>query len=207
MDNSGLNGYILYLQLLQKKIDGFFEEQKEYIACEKGCSKCCRNAEFPFTEIEFRLLVQGLFRQNSDIQAQIMNNVEEIIQTKDEFKKSNPDEKFRYDCPCLIDNSCAVYNYRGLVCRTFGLMAFKNGSDEKSKIPFCAFEGLNYSKILDKETKMISEEKFKELNYKTEPKAFNIRYSNLIDDEVAEKMGFEFGEVKSIIDWFEEFGK
>ena len=37
MDNSGLNGYILYLQLLQKKIDGFFEEQKEYIACEKGC--------------------------------------------------------------------------------------------------------------------------------------------------------------------------
>ena len=207
MDNSKLGNYLLYLQVIQKKVDSFFEEQKDYIACKKGCAKCCQNAEFPFTEIEFRLLVQGLFRQSPDIQAQIMNNVEEVIQAKNEFKKSNPDEKFRYNCPCLINDSCAVYNFRGLVCRTFGLMAFKDGSDEKSKIPFCAFEGLNYSKVLDRETKTISEEKYKELNIETEPKAFNIRYSTLIDEEIAKSMDFEFGEIKSIIDWFEDFGK
>ena len=193
--------------MIQRKDDGFFEEQKEYIACKNGCSKCCQNAEFPFTEIEFRLLAQGLFRQTPDVQQQIMNNVEKIIQAKNNFKKDHPDEKFRYDCPCLIDNSCTLYDYRGLVCRTFGLMAFKDGSDEKSKIPFCAFEGLNYSKVLDKETKTISEEKFKEQNFSAEPKAFNIRYSTLIDEEIAKSLDFEFGEIKSIIDWFEEFGK
>lgn len=199
MKNPKLANYLLYLQVLTNKLNGFFENQKEYIACTRGCGKCCKKAQFPFTEIEFLFLLQGFFRLDKSLQEQIMLKIEKIISDK----KVSKEEKFRYDCPFLINNECSVYHYRGIICRSFGLMYFKDGVDEKSKIPFCAFEGLNYSTVIDKEKNNLSEEKYKKLGYKEEPKAFNISYRALTDDEFGKGFDFEFGEIKPLIDWFD----
>ena len=37
-------------------------------------------------------------------------------------EQKNTKEKFKYTCPFLIDDVCLVYNFRGITCRSFGLM-------------------------------------------------------------------------------------
>ena len=207
MDNSKLGNYILYLDIIQKKIDKFFEDQKEYIFCHAGCAKCCKHAQFPFSEIEFRFLLEGMFSLDKDLQMQIMEKIETIIEDKKEHQEKNPNEKFRYNCPFLINDVCSVYNFRGIVCRYFGLMSFKPDVEHSSEIPFCAYEGLNYSNVIDFEKKEISSKKFKEQNLKNEPKAFNTGYLTLTDSTFEQKFDFEFGKTKPLIDWFEYFGK
>lgn len=204
MDNSTIPNYNLFLQLLQKKIDKFFDNQKEYIECKEGCGLCCKNAQFPFTEIEFQFLLNGFFKLEEKLQMKIMEKIEQIINDKQTFLTENPEGKFLYDCPFLIDNKCSVYFFRGIVCRTFGLMSFDPNSEEKSKVPFCAFKGLNYSKVIDAETKIVSEDKYLALGFKNEPIAFNIKYKNLLDKEYEDSFGFKFGDAKPLIDWFEE---
>ena len=207
MDNSKLGNYFLYLNVIQNKIDKFFENQKEYILCHEGCAKCCQKAQFPFTEIEFRFLMQGFLSLDMSVQNVIIERVKSIIKEKEKFYSKKSGEDFKYDCPFLVNNTCIVYKFRGILCRCFGLILFKLNSDTKSQIPFCAFEGLNYSNVLDAENKKISMEKFKEQNYKIEPHAFNASYLSLIDKEFAKGFDFEFGEVKPLIDWFIEFGE
>ena len=45
--------------MLSQDLDAMFEHQKDYIFCKEGCSHCCENGEYPFTEIEFDYLLEG----------------------------------------------------------------------------------------------------------------------------------------------------
>lgn len=206
MDNSKLGNYLLFLSVIQEKINKFFENQKPYIFCKKGCSKCCRNSQFPYTEIEFRLLVQGMQTLKPEELEQVMEKIDTIIKAKNEHLKTKPLNTFEYDCPFLINDCCSIYPFRGMICRCFGLMSYNSEKDKVLKIPFCAYEGLNYSNVLDPETDSMSKEKFKALGVENEPTAFNAGYASLIDKEFARGFDFEFGEVKQMIEWFEEFG-
>ena len=111
--------YITYLKFLEEKLDVFFESQKEYICCHKGCSLCCRHAEFPYSRLEMQYLAEGFFSLDEELQNLIESRFEVLKQEKKEFKG----EKFLYDCPFLVDDACSVYEYRGVVCRTFGLLS------------------------------------------------------------------------------------
>lgn len=197
-----LENYLLYLGYITNKIQTFFDNQKDYICCHKGCSECCRHAQFPYSEIEFKLIYEGLKGLQPDIQKQVLDNIDNLIIEKQKHNEGNPDEKFRYDCPFLINDECSVYYYRGLICRTFGLMSFLPDSEEKPKIPFCAYKGMNYSNVLDKVKNNISEIKYAENRLKTEPIAYNIDYETLINEEISQGFGFEFGKVRPLLDWF-----
>ena len=197
-----LENYLLYLGFITNKIQKYFAEQQEYICCSKGCSKCCMDAQFPYSEIEFKLLSEGLNALEQEKQKLVMNRISEIRAERENYLKNDHDEPFRYNCPFLINNECSIYYYRGLVCRTFGLITFIPDSPKTPRMPFCAFDGLNYANVLDKENSNISDIKFLESGLKNEPKAYNIDYSTLINEEIASGFGFEFGEVKPLIEWF-----
>ena len=187
-----------------KKLQKYFDDQKEYICCHQGCAKCCRRAQFPYTEIEFKLICEGLSSLEPKLRKRIFGKIKNLNAKKQKFLEENPDKKFIYNCPFLVNNECSVYYYRGLVCRAFGLMTFKLNSSELPGIPFCAYKGLNYSKVLDKKTNNISLEKFEKYKFKNEPLAFNVDYKTLINDEIGQGFGFEFGDVKPLIDWFKD---
>lgn len=186
-ENTKLDNYILYLAFLTNKLDKFFENQRPYIFCKKGCSKCCQNGIYPFSELEFNFLMIGFNKLPLSTQQEILNKINKI-------KK----ETGTYECPFLINNECSVYDYRGIICRSFGLMSIND--DKPSKIPFCAFEGLNYSNVLDG-TK-ISAEKFEKLNIENEPLAYNVKYEVLTNKKTEEAFGISFGAKKALIDWF-----
>lgn len=191
-----LENYIKYLVFITNKLKVFFERQKEYICCKKGCSLCCRNAEFPYSKMEVKFLLSGFLLLDKEIQAKIEANLQKTADEKKKFKG----DVFLYDCPFLIDGSCSVYDYRGIVCRTFGLMETVKGKN--SRVPFCAYKGLNYSQVLDEDKNQLSEEKFKELGFKEEPLSFNIGYKFLTSGDFEKKFNFEFGEKLPLIDWF-----
>lgn len=191
-----LENYAKYLFFIQGKLNGFFEKQKPYIKCKKGCAKCCKNAVFPYSDIEVKYLMVGYSQLEKSVQDKIMQNIQNTLTLKKEFEG----KEFLYDCPFLIDDACSVYNHRGIICRSFGLIT--NGADGRMKVPFCCFEGYNFSDVVDFETKIVSMEKFKKLNIQQEPLAFNAGYHFLTDDDFARGFGFEFGDKKPLIDWF-----
>lgn len=186
-----------FLDMLDKKLEQFFLSQQPYIFCKKGCAKCCQNAQFPFSEIEFKYARQGYEKLSKNAQNIIKNNIKKILEKKNNTNMDN----FTYTCPFLINNECSIYKYRGIVCRTFGLLHIEaqNGSD----VPFCALEGLNYSNVFDPATKKFSPAMFKTLDTEIEPVAFNLKYDFLTDEEFAKGYGFKFGKVKPLIDWIE----
>ena len=195
--NLMLCNYAVYLEFLNEKLKKFFESQKPYIFCQKGCAKCCKNSQFPYSAIEFRYLLNGALTLDKRIQEKIEANIKELLEKKKKFRG----KKFLYDCPFLIDDACCVYPYRGVICRTFGLMT--NTVNQKIKAPFCAFKGLNYSNVLNLRKKTISVRKFKKLNTKLEPLGFNISYKYLTCEDYERTFNVKFGESKPVIDWFE----
>ena len=184
--------YLAYLSYLNNKLEKDFASQKPYIFCKKGCAKCCKNSRYFFSNIEFEYLKYGFEKLDSATKSQIKLNIENL---KKEYKNNSKS----YACPFLINDECSVYEYRGIVCRTFGLSQL--GPNSELKVPFCAYNGLNYSNVIDLETGKVSAEKFKRLNTDLEPLAFNIAYLNLVDEDIAKAFGFEFGEIKSLVEW------
>lgn len=193
-----LANYKAYLNFLESKLQKFFASQEPYIFCKKGCSKCCRHAQFPYSAVEFRYLLNGALTLDNDTQKKIETNIKQVLEKKKKYRG----KKFLYDCPFLIDDCCSVYNYRGVICRTFGLMT--NTENQKIKAPFCAFKGLNYSNVLNLRNKTISVIKFKKLNTKAEPLGFNISYKYLTCEDYERTFNIKFGESKPVIDWFEQ---
>lgn len=193
-----LNNYLTYLQFINSKLKKFFEKQKPYIFCKKGCGLCCKNAQFPYSKIEIDYLMIGAWQLDLETKKIIAQNIKKIRNQKSEFNG----KMFKYDCPFLINNECSVYQYRGIICRSFGLLNV--GTNEKIKVPFCCFKGLNYSNVMEDGGNKISEKKFKNLNAEEEPVAFYTNYEFLTDSDFERGFNFKFGEKRPLIDWFIE---
>lgn len=193
-----IQNYIVYLKFINEKLDKFFKAQSPYIFCKRGCSMCCKNAQLPYSKIEMDYLMLGAWQLSLEAKRIVAGNVKKICEDRSVFKG----EKFYYDCPFLINDVCSVYDYRGIICRSFGLMT--HGSDGKIKVPFCCFQGLNYSNVMEDGTGKISAEKFKKSGFTKEPLAYNVSYEFLTDDDFAKSFKFEFGVKKPMIEWFME---
>lgn len=190
--------YERYLDLIGTKLlQKYFERQKEYIHCKAGCSICCENGQYPFSEVEFQYAMLGY---NS-----LSENEKNIIQEKiKKEKKKFVDEKSMYECPFLINKKCSIYKYRGIICRTHGLLFYitdENG-ESKNKIPNCVNYGLNYSNVYDDVTKTISSELWEKTGIETEPVAYNLSLKVLLNNDVTKELGLDFGEERALIDWF-----
>ncbi len=192
-----LQKYELYLNVITKQLNKFFEEQSPYIFCKEGCSTCCEKGEYPFSELEIKYLMLGFSQLPTKIQMEILKNTNIIIEEK---KKLSENEKYMYQCPFLIDHRCSLYNFRGLICRSHGLAFF----NQKGKlcVPHCTNDGLNYANVYDFETQTISQEKYKATGIEVEPLAHNVGLGFLTDNNYTKENNIEFGEIKPMIDWF-----
>mgnify|MGYP005759253819 FL=1 len=198
-----LENYKIYLNLLEERvIKKHFDEQKPYICCRKGCAHCCKNGEFPLSEIEMEYLMSGYEQLPQDKKNEIKNRIERLISQA----KTNKQLRFRHACPFLIDDICCIYEFRPIICRTHGLMFFveENGI-QKNKIPDCAKIGLNYSAVYDGKRNIISDEMWKKSGIKTLPCAYNLSLKTLTNPEITKELGFVCGKSKPLIERFMEF--
>lgn len=193
-----ITNYLKFLSYFQNMLNKDFADQAPYIKCKMGCAKCCQNGNYPFSQMELEFLKQEFKTLLPEVQEKIRTRIKDLIKQKNESK----DETFMHECPFLIDNVCSVYNCRGIICRTFGLIYY-NESD-RMQMPFCAYQGLNYSEIMDFEKNIITEEKLAEAGYGVEPKSYNLDYNKVTDSAMAESFGFSYGEKGPLLDILEK---
>ncbi len=188
--------YEKFIKRFDNILDFLFKKQSKYIKCKLGCSSCCRNGEYPISQLEFFYLTQGFINlpQNKKIivQQNIMNL---LLDKKDWQKKSHKkNERYEHTCPFLVNNLCSIYKYRGIVCRTFGLCYYDNVGCYV-RLPDCVNTGLNYSEYYDKKTK--------KLNIPNIPKV-NLRIDKIFESNIAKKYGLKCGEIRPLLEWFNE---
>lgn len=192
--------YEKYLTNIDKSIQEFFEQQKPYIFCKKGCSLCCEEGTYPFTQLEFEFLMSGYNKLTSEEKNLIRKRIKKIKKEKE----ASGNKKFMYRCPFLMKKQCCIYKYRGIICRSHGLMYHTTDKTDKRLygIPACINNNLNYSNVFDEKTNSISAEKWKKTGIITEPLAYNVNIKFLTNNETTHLLKLEFGEEKSLIDWF-----
>ena len=140
-----LDKYINFLEHLMGSLNNYFNAQAPYIKCTKGCAKSCSNGDYPFSEIELKYLKQGFNKLDEITKSIILKNIKKI--KEDKAKHINPKIPFTYPCPFLINNVCSVYEQRGIICRTFGLIYLKKDSKNKLIKKYLIFLTKKYNKI------------------------------------------------------------
>lgn len=185
------SSFKLFLNDFDNILNFLFEQQKEYIFCKKGCSMCCQKGNYPFSRIEFWYITQGYINLDDNIKKIVQQNIKDLRQQR---KNKKEDIIFEHKCPFLINNECCIYEYRGIICRTFGLCYYddKNGY---VRIPDCAKYGLNYSEQYNNKTK--------ELSIKNVPYV-NLRIDRVLESELAKKHGIKCEQIRPLLDWFEQ---
>ena len=184
-----LNRYIEYLCLLDEKLKKMFAKQAPFIQCKIGCALCCKEGDFPTSELEYANIIDYYSFLSEDLKNIINNNVKTLIDS---------DNGQNYTCPFLVKDICTVYTARPIICRTFGLIAYNKKG--RKKIPFCVDLGLNYSEVFDKDSSKI----IRIASDGTEPKAYNIDRAFLRSKEIEKEFNIYFGEDKRLIDWLKE---
>lgn len=126
-----LERYIKFLADLDEKLRLYFEKHAEHICCIEGCSSCCEKGDYPLSQIELEYLMQGFVALDNETKQKIQKNVQNM-------EKGGA-------CPFLVNKMCSVYPYRPIVCRVHGIAYLCK--DKTVKLPYCANEGKNYSKV------------------------------------------------------------
>lgn len=176
-----LKKYAKFISELDKKLNKYFELQSEYICCKEGCSGCCEVGDYPFTQLEMMYLMSGFKQLPDDIKQTVRNNFIAV-------KQNRVSLHLYYKCPFLINNKCCVYKYRGITCRTFGLAYLTD--DKNVKTPACSNEGLCYHNVI------------KDGILTIEPIKEKLGLFDIINSDLAKKYKLEFGQSRSLIDWF-----
>lgn len=196
--------YEIYLNTINGNLRKFFKDQEPYIFCKEGCSMCCEEGEYPFSELEFLYAMIGHNTLNEETKLKIYEKVKKIKAEKENFKPNENTKKFFYACPFLIDKKCSIYEHRGIICRNYGLVYYTKDNDGKTNynMPCCVDKGLNYSNVYDKETKTLSSKKWKETGIETEPVSYNVERDFLLNNNLTKELELDFGVSKALIDWF-----
>ena len=191
--------YEVFIKMVTNELGKMFLDQKEFIRCKEGCSYCCESGEYPFSKVEFEYLLKGFNALDNNKKETILNNLKSL----NEQKQLSGDEPFMYKCPFLIDSKCSVYQHRGIICRTFGLLVERN--DGSFTLPFCYKRGLNYAKVHDDDSNKIIVEKAGKKLADTEPKAYRISRDAIQNLSLAHKLDITWGESKTLLDYMNEF--
>lgn len=106
-EKTKLEQYIEYTEILKKKLDVYFNEQKEFLACKQGCDLCCKNSYYPCSELEYEYIRIGLNTlYNEEEKQKVYDTAINILKDRREFLKTNSDiMQYVYECPFLVNGA------------------------------------------------------------------------------------------------------
>ena len=105
----------------------------DHLVCRAGCSGCCQHHLSVFA-VEAEAIRQAVAALPADTRATLEQQARDVTQ-----REAN---KEAVACPMLIEDRCAVYESRPLICRTQGLPLLLEAEDGAQEVDFCP---LNFS--------------------------------------------------------------
>lgn len=96
--------------------DVYIKPQATCTGVGAGCSHCCKNSIIAVSALEFTYLVNHSAVAQKQVKKVIPTIREAIL--PDLINGSMKTKKLG-DCPFLVNNRCAIYEYRPIACRTF----------------------------------------------------------------------------------------
>lgn len=131
-------------QKLQAKIDHLIgklnQRYQQHLRCGAGCSGCCHHhlSLFPVEAANVQAAIEKL---PDEIKAQIKAQAVSVV----ENEKNGAD----VSCPLLINDQCAIYESRPIICRTQGLPLLYEAEDGEHEVDFCPLNFTSDEAIAD----------------------------------------------------------
>lgn len=166
-----------------------FKNHAKYIKCKKGCSKCCEKGNYPCSQTEFAYLTKGFINLSGDTKKIVREKIQNLLK-----EKTKTSGEFSHECPFLINKECCIYEYRPIVCRTFGL-CYYDDNNGYVRLPDCVYDGLNYSGYFDKDENI--------LKINDVPKV-NLRIDRVFNSKLSEKYNLNCTQIRPMLEWLEK---
>lgn len=119
-----IRSYVESLKKLQNNVDHFFQQNalkhSEHMACKQGCFECCK-VDLNIFSTEANFIEESI--------ALLSKEEKEVV--LDSLKKNS----LSGYCPFLIEQSCAIYNFRPIICRSQGLPLYVESEDRIDACP------------------------------------------------------------------------
>lgn len=192
--------YEKFIADIDTELCSYFEEQSPFVFCKKGCSLCCSLGEYPMSQLEFEYLRYGFAMLDDKYKKIVLNRIKKLKKEYEKQISTKSSKPFEHACPFLIGSECCVYQYRALICRTFGLIKSVNTKDGYVAIlPDCIHQGLNYSNVYDSKNNTISAEKIASVGKGCEPKLFDVSVPSLYKRYPDQTV--DFSDIKNMVDY------
>ncbi|MEZ5351026.1 MAG: YkgJ family cysteine cluster protein [Bryobacteraceae bacterium] len=118
-------------------IDGYADEfarnrrlHGDRIRCGPGCSACCHQL-FQITEIEAAEVWRGVETLPEEVARRLREQARAYLEERARLMNTGadggeawgslPPAGARLACPALVDDRCAIYEHRPILCRKFGI--------------------------------------------------------------------------------------
>lgn len=99
-----------------------------HLICRSGCSGCCHHhlSVFAVEADAVRLAIEAL---PESLRARLVQQAGEVLELEARGES--------VACPMLVDDRCAIYESRPLICRTQGLPLLLEAEDGEAEVDFC----------------------------------------------------------------------
>ena len=126
--NRGVTPYQQLIAQTDALTNALSAHYAKHLACRAGCGGCCQHhlSVFPVEAAHVKAAVAAL-------PDEVRARVEQRARTVNEREaQSQP-----VACPLLVDERCAIYEARPLICRTQGLPLLLEAEDGEHEVDFC----------------------------------------------------------------------
>lgn len=112
------------------------EYYAEHLVCRAGCSVCCGH-DLSVFEVEACQVRKAVALLPEEIGRRITQNARIAVMADE---SGNPEA-----CPLLVDDLCAIYHCRPIICRTQGLPLLYESATGAMEVDYCR---LNFSRMI-----------------------------------------------------------
>ena len=124
-----LKSYADFIERYNQELNRLDEIFGKYRQCKSKCPTCCHSL-IKISYIEAYSLKKGFQQLSSKVQTQILHNV----WINNFILKTDPSKKDDLICPLLSDDNCSLYDYKPLLCTSFGFPIF---NEETVQLKIC----------------------------------------------------------------------
>ena len=145
--NCGVTAYPQFLTHINDLSERLHTHYARHLVCRAGCSGCCHH-HLSLFKVEADAIAEAVTALPEEMRERVTQQARQII----------GDEAAT--CPLLVDDRCAIYAARPVICRTQGLPLLLEVEDGTPEVDFCplnftaadAFDDLSKDKLVPLET-------------------------------------------------------